>query len=68
MIIFDERNGKRRLLRVMHFLSRRRRLDFLELGKRTQARRVDFTGAAAGSGEECESGSGEGGKDTDHED
>lgn len=53
------------LLRVMH-LGLGSRLDFLELWKRTQAGSFRLTGAAAGSGQEREDGSDEGGDNTDH--
>ena len=57
--------GRRELLRVMHFRSRSR-WDFLELGKRTQTGCLLITGAAAGSGQKCENGSGESAEDTGH--
>ena len=57
--------GSRELLRVMHFRSRSR-WDFLELGKRTQAGCFLITGAAAGSGQQCENGSDESAEDTGH--
>ncbi len=59
------RTRVRGLLRVMHFRSR---LDFLELGQRTQAWCCDFTGAAAaGNSKQGKGGNDEGGKNTDHD-
>lgn len=52
------------LLRVFHF--RGRRLDFLKLGKRAKAGWLDFTGAAAGRGQQREGGSDKGRKNSDH--
>ena len=65
LIVGDEGTGRLELLGVMHFRSRSR-LDFLELGKRTQAGCLLLTGAAAGSGQQCENESDESAEDTGH--
>lgn len=41
-------------------------MDFLKLGKPAEAGWFDFTGAAAGRGQQREGGSNKGGKNTDH--
>ena len=46
--------------------SRRGGLDFLELRKRPETRSFRLAGAAAGGGNERESGGGESGKEADH--
>lgn len=52
---------------VMHFRrGRGRRLDFLELRKRTQARRFCITGAAARGGQQRERGNDKCGNDANH--
>src|SRR6478752_4027829 len=64
-ITFQQKaSGILELLRVFHL--GRCRLDFLKLGKPAEAGWLDFTGAAAGRGQQREGGSNKGGKNTDH--